>query len=107
LEIHGSGVPSMTELYENWEGRAKNCAKAIVTARNWRPLTDLRESSKEHAKETLIRCLGKAASQRSRDDLVRHAEAYLTYAVYHFLPVDTRLLAYEKEYKRLIGKRIA
>jgi hypothetical protein len=107
LELHGSGVPSMSELYENWDSRARSCAKAILTARQWRPLTDLREGFKTYVSDTLFRTLGRAQSQRQRDDLVRHAEAYLTYSVYRYMPVDARLNDYEQEFKRLIGKRIA
>lgn len=107
LEIHGSGVPSMSELYDDWDARARNCAKAILTSKQWRPLTDLRESFREFAKDTLHRILGKANSQRNRDELARFAEAYLTYSVYRYLPVDTQLHAYEQDYKKLIGKRIA
>jgi len=107
LETHGSGVPSMSELYENWDGRARNCAKAILTARQWRPLTDLREGFKGYVAETLVRSLGRASLNRQREDLIRHAEAYLTYSVYRYMPVDARLRDYEQEYKRIIGKRIA
>lgn len=107
LEVHGSGVPSMSELYENWDARARNCAKAILTARQWRPLTDLREGFKAYVSDTLFRHLGRASSKRQREDLIRHAEAFLTYSVYRYMPVDARLRDYEQEYKRMIGKRIA
>lgn len=107
LEVHGSGVASMSELYENWDARARSCAKAILTAKQWRPLTDLREGFKNYVADSLFRVLGRAQSQRQRDDVVRHAEAYLTYSVYRYMPVDTRLNDYEQEFKRLIGKRIA
>ncbi|WP_417686579.1 hypothetical protein [Pseudidiomarina gelatinasegens] len=107
LEVHGSGVPSMSELYEDWDGRARNCAKAILTARKWQPLTALRESFRDYAKDTILRVLEKAASARNRDDLARFAEAYLTFSVYRYLPVDAKLRDYEQDYKRLIGKRIA
>gem|GEM_PF-3414233 len=107
LETHGSGVPSMSELYDDWDARARNCAKAILTSKQWRPLTDLRESFRDFAKDTLFRILGKANIQRNRDELARFAEAYLTYSVYRYLPVDNQLSAYEQDYKKLIGKRIA
>lgn len=107
LELHGSGVASMSELYENWDGRARSCAKAILTSRQWRPLTDLREGFKAYVTDELSRKLGRAQSQRQREDLVRHAEAYLTYSVYRYMPVDAKLAEFEQEFKRMIGKRMA